>query len=116
MGYSSERERIHEKAIGTALGALGAIGVAILAPPSEVVGVIALVAFLLALTQLKTYWLYYSLYTFALVLALAAPAQVASEVKQRGSEILIGMIALAILQAVATRLSRDDPQPELLAS
>lgn len=64
-----KRERIQEKAIGTAVGASAAIVVAILAPPPEVIGAIALVAFLLALTQLKTYWLYYSLYTFALVLA-----------------------------------------------
>lgn len=112
-----KRERIREKAIGTAIGAAATIPVAILAPPPEVIGLIATVAFVLALTQLKTYWLYYSLYTFAVVLALAAPAQVATEAKERGSEILIGIallvVGLAILHALATRLSESDPQPEL---
>ena len=112
-----KRERIQEKAIGTAVGAAATIPVALLAPSPEVIAVIATVAFLLALTQLKTYWLYYSLYTFAIVLALAAPAQVATEAKERGSEILIGIgllvVALAILHALAARLAEHDPQPEL---
>jgi hypothetical protein len=112
-----KRERIEEKAIGTALGVVAAVGVAILAPPPEAIGVIALVAFLLALTQLKTYWLYYALYTFALVLVLAAPAKVGVEAKERGVEILVGIgllvVGLAIVHAVAARLSESDPQPEL---
>ncbi len=112
-----KRERIREKAIGTAVGAMATVPVAILAPSPELTAVIVTVAFLLALTQLKRYWLYYSLYTFAIVLALAAPAQVATEAKERGSEILIGIgllvVALAILNALATRLSKRDPQPEL---
>jgi len=112
-----KRERIREKAIGTAVGAAATIPVAIVAPSPEVIAVIATVALILALTQLKTYWLYYSLYTFAIVLALAAPAHVATEAKERGSEILIGIallvVALAILQAVAKRLAERDPQPEL---
>ncbi len=115
--FLGKRERIQEKAIGTALGVVAAVAVAIVAPPPEVIAVIATVAFLLALTQLKTYWLYYGLYTFALVLALAAPAKVASEAKERGVEILAGIallvIGLAILHALAARLSHRDPQPEL---
>jgi len=112
-----KRERIREKAIGTAVGAAATVPVALLAPSPQVIAVIAGVAFLLALTQLKRYWLYYSLYTFAIVLALAAPAQVATEAKERGSEILIGIgllvVALAILQALAARLAKHEPQPEL---
>jgi Fusaric acid resistance protein-like len=112
-----KRERIREKAIGTAVGAAATVPVALLAPSPEVIAVIATVAFLLAWTQLKTYWLYYSLYTFAIVLALAAPAQVATEAKERGSEILIGIgllvVALAILQSLGAWLSKRDPQPEL---
>jgi hypothetical protein len=112
-----KRERIQEKATGTALGVTAAIFVAILAPSPEVIAVIATVAFILALTQLKTYWLYYGLYTFALVLALAAPAQVGSEAKERGFEILAGIgllvVGLAIVHTVAARLSESDPQPEL---
>jgi len=112
-----KRERIQEKAIGTALGVAAAIVVASLAPAPEVIGVIATVAFLLALTQLKTYWLYYGLYTSALVLALAAPAQVGSEAKERGFEIFAGIgllvVGLAIVHTVAARLSKSDPQPEL---
>jgi len=115
-----KRERIREKAIGTALGVAAAIPVAILAPPPEVIALIATVAFLLALTQLKTYWLYYGLYTFALVLALAAPAHLASEAKERGFEILAGIAllaaGLAALHALAARLSKRDPQPELAPS
>jgi hypothetical protein len=112
-----KRERIQEKAIGTAVGAAATIPVAILAPSPEVIAVIATVAFLLALTQFKTYWLYYSLFTFAIVLALAAPAQVATEAKERGSEILVGIavlvVGLAIVHTVAARLSKGEPQPEL---
>jgi hypothetical protein len=112
-----KRERIQEKAIGTALGVAAAVVVAILAPPPEAIAVIATIAFLLALTQLKTYWLYYGLYTFALVLALAALSQVASEANERGFEILVGIgllvVGLASVDAVAARLSRSVPQPEL---
>src|ERR1019366_2940401 len=112
-----KRQRIREKAIGTAVGAAATVPVAILAPSPEVIAVIAAVALLLALTQLKTYWLYYGLYTFAIVLALAAPAQVATEAKERGFEILAGIgllvVGLAVIHALAARLSKDDPQPEL---
>jgi uncharacterized membrane protein YccC len=112
-----KRERIQEKAIGTAVGAAATIPVAILAPSPEVIAVIATVAFLLALTQFKRYWLYYSLFTFAIVLALAAPAQVGTEAKERGSEILVGIavlvVGLAIVHTVAARLSKGEPQPEL---
>jgi hypothetical protein len=112
-----KRERIREKAIGTAVGAAATVPVAILAPSPELIAVIAAVAFLLALTQFKTYWLYYSLFTFAIVLALAAPAQVATEAKERGVEILAGIgllvVGLAVIHALAARLSKDDPQPEL---
>jgi hypothetical protein len=112
-----KRDRIPEKALGTAIGVAGAIVVAIIAPPPEVIAVIAIVAFLVALTQLKTYWLYYGLYTFALVLALAAPAQVGSEAKERGFEILAGIgllvVGLGVIHTLAARLSKRDPQPEL---
>jgi hypothetical protein len=112
-----KRERIREKAIGTALGVSAAVVVAILAPSPEVIGILAIAAFLLALTQLKTYWLYYGLYTFSLVLALAAPAQVGSEAKERGFEILTGIgllvVGLAVTHLIAARLANDDPQPEL---
>ena len=66
-----KRERIREKAIGTALGVIAVVPVAIAALPVWAIYVIAAVAFLLALTQSKKYWLYYGLYTFGLVLVLS---------------------------------------------
>ena len=64
-----KRDRIRGKAIGTALGVAAAILVAILDPAAWVLATLATVAFLLALTQTKTYWLMYRLYTFSVVLA-----------------------------------------------
>ena len=75
------------------------------------------VAFVIALTQAKTYWLMYGLYTFSLVLLLAAPGQVGFEAEERGFQILVGIgllvVGLAIIHALATWLSKRDPQPEL---
>src|SRR5262249_30096677 len=53
------RERIREKALGTALGAAAAAAVAIIGPPSWVLTVLAIVAFLLALMQRAVYWRMY---------------------------------------------------------
>jgi hypothetical protein len=69
-----KRERIREKAIGTALGVIAVVPVAIAALPAWAIYVIAAVAFVLALMTYKRYWLYYGLFTFALVLVLSPPA------------------------------------------
>jgi Fusaric acid resistance protein-like len=112
-----KRERIREKAIGTAVGVVAALPVAIIAPPAGAIGLLALVAFVLALTQLKTYWLYYGLFTFSLVLALSAPGHVGTEAAHRGSEILVGIgilvVGLAVINAAAGWLAKHYPQPEL---
>jgi uncharacterized membrane protein YccC len=68
-----KRERIREKAIGTALGVIAVVPVAIAAPPAWAIYVIAAVAFVIALMTYKRYWLYYGLFTFALVLVLSPP-------------------------------------------
>jgi hypothetical protein len=60
-----KRERIREKAIATTLGVIAAVPVALISLPTWAISVIATTAFVVALTQLKRYWLYYSLYTFA---------------------------------------------------
>jgi len=113
-----KRERIREKALGTALGVVAAIPIAILAPPTWLVSLIALAAFVIALTQMKTYWLYYGLFTFALVLALAPPGQVASEAEQRGVQILAGIGVLVVglvgLQALGRWQAKRHPQPEAI--
>ena len=54
-----KRERIREKAIGTALGVIAAVPVALAGPPTWTVYLIAGVAFALALVTYKRYWLYY---------------------------------------------------------
>ncbi len=117
---TGKRERIREKALGTALGAIAAVPVAILAPPAWAISVLAAVAFVLALWQYKTYWAYYGFYTFAIILVLSAPGQVGTEAAHRSSEILAGIailvVALAILQALGTWLSKRYPQPELAES
>ena len=83
-----KRDRIRGKAIGAALGVAAAIPVALIDPPAWVIATLATVAFVLALTQVqKTYWLYYGLFTFSLVLALAAPGQVGFEAEERGFQI-----------------------------
>jgi hypothetical protein len=115
-----KRDRIRGKAIGTSLGVAAAIPVALIDPPAWVLATLATVAFVLALTQYQKYWLYYGLYTFSFVLALAAPGQVGSEAEERGVQILVGIgllvIGIFILHALATWLSKREPQPELTAA
>lgn len=112
-----KRDRIRAKAIGTALGVAAAIPVALIDPPAWVLATLATVAFLLALTQIQTYWLCYGLFTFSIVLALAAPGQVGFEAEERGVQYLVGIgllvVGLLIVHALATWLSKRDPQPEL---
>lgn len=112
-----KRDRIRGKTIGTVLGVAAAIPVAILSPSAGVLAAVGTVAFILALTQTKTYWLMYCLYTFSLVLLLAAPGQVGYEAEERGVEILVGIailvIGLAVVHALGRWLSTRAPQPEL---
>lgn len=113
-----KRERIGQKALATAVGAIAAVPVAILAPPTWLVSVLASAAFILAFTQYKKgYWRYYSLITFSLVLTLAPPGQVGAEAAHRGTEILIGIgvltVGLAILHAASGWLAKHDPEPVL---
>ena len=109
-----KRDRIRGKAIGTSVGIAAAIPIAILSPPSGVLTALGIVAFVVALTQAKTYWLMYGLYTFSLVMLLAAPGQVGFEAEERGFQILVGVgllvVGLAIVHALGKRLS----QPELV--
>jgi MFS family permease len=111
------RERIREKAIGTAVGVAAAAIVAILAPSAWVLTALAAAAFVLAITQAKRYWLIYGLYTFSLVLALAAPGQIGFEAEERGVQILAGIgllvVGLVILESPGRWLTRRYPQPEL---
>ena len=115
-----KRERIREKAIGTALGAIAVVPVAIAALPAWAVYLLAAVAFVLALMTYKRYWLYYGFYTFALVLVLAPPGHAGSEAAHRGFEILAGIAilvaGLAILYPLAAWLSKRYPEPELADS
>ena len=115
-----KRDRIRGKALGTALGVAAAIPVAILDPPAGILAAVGAVAFVLALTQAKTYWLMYGLYTFSLVLLLAAPGQVGYEAEERGFQILVGVgllvVGLFIVHALGSWLSKRDPQPELDAA
>ena len=94
-----------------------AVPVAVLALPTWAVAVIASTAFVAALTQLKRYWLFYTLYTFALVLALSTPGSGATEAAHRGAEILAGIailvVGLAVLHVLGVSLSKRYPQPEL---
>ena len=112
-----KREKIPEKAIGTAVGVILVVPVAIAALPAWAVYVLAGVAFLLAFWQHKTYWRYYALFTFALVLVLAPPGQAGAEAAHRGIEILIGIAVLAvgltILYPLGTWQAKRHPQPEL---
>lgn len=113
-----KRERVREKAIGTAIGAAAAIVIAIVAPPTWSLGVLAALAFLLALTQFRSrYWLMYALYTFALVIVLAAPGQVTFEAEERGVQFLVGIgllvLGMVAFHALGTWLAKRDPQPEL---
>ena len=115
-----KRDRIGGKAIGTALGVAAAIPVALLDPPAGVLAVVGAVAFVVALTQAKTYWLMYGLYTFSLILLLASPGQVGFEAEERGFQILLGVgilvVGLFIVHAIGDRLAKRDPQPELAAA
>jgi hypothetical protein len=97
-----KRERIREKALGTALGVAGAIPVAILSPPAGVLTAVGIVAFVVAFTQAKRYWLMYGLYTFSLVLVLATPGHVGYEAEERGVQILVGISLLVVGLAVVT--------------
>jgi len=82
-----------------------------------VLTLVGAVAFVVALTQAKTYWLMYGLYTFSLVLLLAAPGQVGFEAEERGLQILVGVgllvVGLFVLHAIGDRLAKHHPQPEL---
>ena len=113
-----KRERIREKAIGTAVGVIAVTPVAIAAPSAVATSIIAGVAFLLSFAAYsKKYWLFYALFTFALVLALAPPGHAGSEAAHRGSEILIGIgilvVGLAIIHALGNWLSERYPDPAL---
>ena len=80
-----KRDRIRGKAIGTVLGVAAALPVALLDPSAGVLAAVGTVAFVVALTQAKTYWLMYGLYTFSLILLLGAPGQVASRPRSAAS-------------------------------
>ena len=113
-----KRERIREKALATAVGVIAAVPAAIVGPPPWAIAALASAAFILALMEYKrSYWIYYSCFTFALVLAMSPPGDVGTEAAHRGSEILVGIgilvLALLILQVVGGWLSRRYPQPEL---
>ena len=112
-----KRDRIRGKALGTAAGIAAAIPVAIVSPPGWVLTTIGVVVFVVALTQAKTYWLMYGLYTFSLVMLLSAPGQVGFEAEERGFQILAGVallvVGLAVVHALANRLATRHPQPEL---
>lgn len=112
-----KQERIGDKAVATSLGVIAAVPVAILALPTWAISIIASTAFVVALTQLKRYRLYYSLYTFGIVLALSSPGNVGVEAAQRGSEILAGIgllvVGLAIIRLSGDWLAKRYPQPEL---
>lgn len=109
-----KRERIQEKAVGTAIGATAAIPVALLSPSAGVLVGTGIVAFLIALTQAKRYWLMYGLYTFSLVLILATPGHVEFEAEERGLQILIGIgllvVGLTILGALGAWITKRYPQ------
>jgi hypothetical protein len=110
-----KRDRIRGKAIGTSLGVAAAIPIAILSPPSWVLTALGTVAFVIALTQTKTYWLMYGLYTFSLVMLLSAPGQVGFEAEERGFQILVGVgllvVGLIAVHALGNWLSKRDSQP-----
>ena len=118
--YGEARPDTRGKALGTAAGIAAAIPVAIGSPPPGwVLTTIGVVVFVVALTQAKTYWLMYGLYTFGLLPAqlLAAPGQVGFEAEERGFQILAGVallvLGLAVVHALANRLATRHPQPEL---
>src|SRR4029077_1746458 len=97
------------KAIGTSLGVAAAIPVAIVSPSAWVLTTVGAIVFVVALTQAKTYWLMYGLYTFSLVLLLSAPGQVGFEAAERGFQILLGVgllvVGLVIVHALGNWLA-----------
>lgn len=111
------RERIADKAIGTAVGVAAAVPVAIASPSAWILTALGVVALLVAFTQAKRYWLAYGLYTFSVVLLLSAPGQVGYEAEQRGVQILVGIglliVGLAAVTVLARWLQKRYPQPEL---
>ena len=117
MGH---RERIREKALGTALGAAAAVVVAVIGLSPWAQTALAVVAFVLAVMQRATYWQMYGLYTFSLVLFMASPGDVGFEAEERGFQILAGItlliLGLAVLHSIAGRLARRYPQPALAST
>ena len=117
---TGKRDRIRGKTIGTVVGVAAAIPVAILSPSATVLATVGTVAFIIALTQTKRYWLMYGLYTFSVVLLLAAPGQVGFEAEERGFQILVGIgllvIGLAVIHALGRWLENRHPQPEPAAA
>ena len=118
MGH---RERIREKALGTAVGAVAAVVVAIIGLPPWAQTTLAVAAFVLAVMQRATYWRMYGLYTFSLVLLLGlARGRRVSRVEERGVQILAGItlliLGLAVLHLITDSLARRYPQPELAST
>ncbi len=117
MGH---RERIREKALGTAVGAVAAVVVAVIGLSPWAQTALAVVAFVLAVMQRATYWRMYGLYTFSLVLFLASPGDVGFEAEERGFQILAGvallLLGLAVLHSITGRLARRYPQPALAST
>jgi Fusaric acid resistance protein-like len=114
---TGKRDRIRGKTIGTTLGVVAALPVALLDPPAWVLGAVGAIAFIVALTQAKTYWLMYGLYTFSLILLLSAPGQVGVEAEERGFQILVGIailvIGLFVIHTLGRWFEHHHPQPEL---
>src|SRR6478672_11810444 len=114
------RERIREKALGTAVGAAAAVVVAVIGLPPWAQSAVAVVACLLAVMQRATYWRMYGLYTFSLVLFMASPGDVGFEAEERGFQILAGItlliLGLAVLLPITGRLARRYPQPALAST
>ena len=111
-----KRERIRQKALGTAIGAIAVVPVAIAALPTWAIYLIAAVAFLLAFMTYKTYWLVLRLVSPSLwCWLLAPPGHAGSEAAHRGFEILAGIAilvaGLAILHPLATWLAKRYPNP-----
>ena len=117
--FLGHRERIGGKAVGTILGVAAALPVAIVSPQTWVLAALATIAFIVALTQVKAYWLTSALYTFSVVLLLASPGQVGFEAEQRGVQVLVGIailvVGLAVVDALGRWITKRDPQPELAA-
>ena len=114
---TGKHDRIRGKTIGTALGVVAAIPVALLDPPAGVLAAVGAIAFVVALTQAKTYWLMYGLYTFSLILLLSAPGQVGVEAEERGFQILVGIailvVGLFVIHTLGRWFEHHHPQPEL---